>query len=641
MKESLVLEWDYEKNGNADPTPIADHSNKKYYWICTKGHPSFFMSVAKRTLGHGCPVCSNHKIIKGINDFETTDPELMVEWAWEQNNQDALYPSTFSSGSSRLAWWKCKKCGNVWRASVSNRTRRHSGCPYCANLKVKEGYNDLASIRPELVCEWDYEKNAPLKPEDIVACYAKKVWWRCKVCGNSWSASPNARARRGCPYCCNHVKIQGFNDFESQYPELVKEWDYGKNKKHPSEYAAGSDAQVWWRCTKGHSWKTTINSRTKRENGCPYCSNKKVLGGYNDLFTTNPELREEWDYNKNKDISPNTIGAGSSAKVWWICKECGQSWETMIHLRAIGSGCPTCGRTKSSLSRQRTMASKNPLFEQFPELEVEWDSEKNKATDISILAASSNAYAWWKCREGHSFRTRISSRTLKGVGCPYCHGQKVLTGINDLQTLLPWLAAEWDHEKNAPLTPRQVFSHGSQKVWWKCPECGNSWKAKIHNRANGRGCPVCNVHGTSFPEQVVFYYVKQIYTDAVNRCIFNGVELDIFIPSTMIAVEYDGAYYHSQPSSPERDDRKDIFCAENGIRLLRLREKPLPHTSQAINLSCDCSTWTKLEATCIEIVKILNPNVRIIPSIARDYPQITKYKNGANNDLYYQQSFFD
>lgn len=44
------------------------------------------------------------------------------------------------SGSSRLAWWKCKKCGNTWRASISNRTRIHSGCPYCANLKVKKGF---------------------------------------------------------------------------------------------------------------------------------------------------------------------------------------------------------------------------------------------------------------------------------------------------------------------------------------------------------------------------------------------------------------------------------------------------------------------------------------------------------------------
>ncbi len=640
MKEKLLLEWDYEKNGSIDPLTIADHSNKKFYWICPKGHPSYLMPVTKRTLGHGCPVCSNHKIIKGINDFETTDPELMQEWFWEENDKEGNDPNTFSSGSSRLAWWKCKKCGNAWRASVSNRTRIHSGCPYCANLKVKKGFNDLATVRPDLAVEWDYEKNAPLRPDEIVAFYSKKVWWRCKKCGNSWYISPNARSKRGCPYCCNHVKIEGFNDFGSQYPELVKEWDFEKNKKLPSQYASGSDRRVWWKCEKGHSWKASINSRAKGC-GCPVCSNKKVLQGYNDLFTTNPELKEEWDYQKNAGILPESIAAGSNKKAWWICRECGNSWEAVIGSRAAGRGCPKCARETSALNRQKTMAAKNPLFIQFPELEEEWDFEKNKNIDISLLAASSNRFAWWICKEGHSFKTRISSRTLKKVGCPYCHGQKVLTGINDLQTLSPWLAAEWDYEKNAPLTPSQVFSHGSQKVWWKCPNCGNSWRAKIHNRANGRGCPACNPYGTSFVEQAVFFYVQHIYDDAANRYSYDGVELDVFIPSTMTAIEYDGSYFHSKPNSHERDARKDAFCVEKGIRLIRLREIPLPITEKAINLSCDCSTWEKIEETCKELIHFLNPDAKIDPKIGRDYPEIIKYKKRLNEEEFFQYSLFD
>ena len=139
MKESLLAEWDYEKNGAIDPNTVADHSNKKFYWICPKGHPSYLMPVTKRTKGDGCTVCSNHKIISGINDFATTNPELMSEWCWELNSQEGIDPTTFSYGSNRKAWWKCKKCGNTWYASVSNRTYVHSGCPYCANLKVKKG----------------------------------------------------------------------------------------------------------------------------------------------------------------------------------------------------------------------------------------------------------------------------------------------------------------------------------------------------------------------------------------------------------------------------------------------------------------------------------------------------------------------
>lgn len=621
MKESLLLEWDYEKNGNVDPASVKDHSNKKFFWICPKGHPSYLMPVTKRSIGHGCPVCSNHKIIKGINDFETTNPELMQEWFWEENNKEGVDPSTFSSGSSRLAWWKCKKCGNTWRASISNRTRIHSGCPYCANLKVKKGFNDLATLRPDLAKEWYQEKNGDLTPDEVVEGYAKKVWWKCRNCGNVWEATPNARKRRGCPYCCNHVKIAGFNDFESQYPELAKEWDYEKNKKAPSQYAAGADTRVWWRCDKGHSWRTAINVRTKGC-GCPYCGNKKVLVGFNDLFSAKPELKEEWDFERNKELSPYDVTTGSTKKAWWICKECGHSWNAAINTRVSGYGCPECGRKKSTISRLKTMAAKNPLFEQYPELLKEWDFEKNTGIDISLLPVSSNRYAWWKCEKGHSFRQSISSRTNNKVGCPYCHGQKVLTGVNDLQTLNPGLAAEWDFEKNYPLTPSDVFSHAAKHVWWKCSVCGNTWKAKIHNRANGRGCPVCNDHGTSFIEQALFFYIKQAFPDAENRYDFDGTELDIYIPSKKTAIEYDGSYFHSMSGAEDRENRKDKFCRTKGIRIVRLREKPLEPTKDATNISCDCSTWPLLETTCRELLKELGFDKEAIISIRNDYPDI-------------------
>lgn len=211
MKYELLLEWDYNLNPGIDPLTIADQSNKKYYWKCPKGHPSYLMPMNKRYIGHGCPVCSNRKIISGINDLVTTNPELMDEWFWEENEKAGLDPAKLSFGSSQKAWWKCRKCGNTWEAYISNRTRIHSGCPFCANLKVKKGFNDLATLRPDLAKEWYQEKNGDLTPDEVVEGYAKKVWWKCSTCGNIWEASPNARKRRGCPYCCNHIKKPGFN----------------------------------------------------------------------------------------------------------------------------------------------------------------------------------------------------------------------------------------------------------------------------------------------------------------------------------------------------------------------------------------------------------------------------------------------
>jgi len=95
--------------------------------------------------------------------------------------------------------------------------------------------------------------------------------------------------------------IVGVNDLATVNPELAKEWDYEKNEKTPQDYMSGSGVKVWWRCKENHEWKATIVNRVKGR-GCPYCTGNKVKVGYNDLFTTHPQLvnrkREDKKYDK-------------------------------------------------------------------------------------------------------------------------------------------------------------------------------------------------------------------------------------------------------------------------------------------------------------------------------------------------------
>ena len=57
-----------------------------------------------------------------------------------------------------MVWWRCEK-GHEWQARLFWRTKMGNGCPYCCNQKILTGYNDLATIAPELVQEWDFDKN--------------------------------------------------------------------------------------------------------------------------------------------------------------------------------------------------------------------------------------------------------------------------------------------------------------------------------------------------------------------------------------------------------------------------------------------------------------------------------------------------
>ena len=103
--------------------------------------------------------------------------------------------------------------------------------------------------------------------------------------------------------------------------------------------------------------------------------------------------------------------------------------------------------------------------------------------------SNSGKKVWWKCSNGHEWQTTISHRTI-GSGCPYCSGLKVIKGENDLQTVNPTLANEWNYEKNDGLTPLDVRPSSGKKVWWKCRE-GHEWQATINHRNNGNGCPIC------------------------------------------------------------------------------------------------------------------------------------------------------
>ena len=135
------------------------------------------------------------------------------------------------------------------------------------------------------------------------------------------------------------------------------------------------------------------------------------------------------------------------------------------------------------------------------------------------------------------------------------------------------LLDDWDYAKNG--SPSD-YSYGStQKVSWVCNRCGYTWVTRLNARTrNSRptGCRRCSRRNqSSFPEQAVYYYIKKYFKDAINGDIvsLNGRELDIYIPSLSVAIEYDGNAWHQNIN---KDLEKDRLCYENNIILYRIRE---------------------------------------------------------------------
>ena len=170
-------------------------------------------------------------------------PELINEWS--QRNLP-LTPDSVTHGSNKIVWWN-GKCGHEWRASIKNRVISGSGCPYCSHNAILEGYNDLASQKPELAAEWS-ARNAPLLPTQVTVFANRKAWWKCKECGNEWETLISTRSDGSkCPYCSGYILLKGFNDFATLYPQLAEEWSDRNLPLTPDTVNDKSRKNVWWK----------------------------------------------------------------------------------------------------------------------------------------------------------------------------------------------------------------------------------------------------------------------------------------------------------------------------------------------------------------------------------------------------------
>ena len=213
------------------------------------------------------------------------------------------------------------------------------------------------------------------------------------------------------------------------------------------------------------------------------------------------------------------------------------------------------------------------LKETNPELIKEWDYDKNPFSPNEITRSYSKS-VWWKCVQGHSWEAKVTARTRKKpTGCPYCSGNLPVSGVNDFATMNPELMLDWNYDKNENVDPYTITAHSGVYVDWKCHFCGHEWRTRANNRSSAkRSCPNCSMKSTSFGEQAVFFYVKKIFPDAINRYRDDKFELDIYIPSINTGIEFDGAYFHNGEESIAREKKKYQKCQGLNIRLIRIKD---------------------------------------------------------------------
>ena len=317
----LAAQWHPTKNGKLKPTQVTANSHKKVWWLLSYDVPMDYpiehlrgkhfnfewqAIIKNRNNGIGCIYLSGKSVWKGFNDLQTVNPELAQQWHTAKNRN--LKPTQVTSNSHRKVWWilsydipgdypiehlRGKHFDFEWESTIAHRNNGRD-CPYLNGKAVWPGFNDIATINPELAAQWHPTKNGDLKPTQVTANSGYKVWWLLHY------DIPN-------DYFIESLKGKHF-DFE---------------------------------------WESTIANRSSGFE-CPFLSGRAIWPGFNDLATTNPELAAQWHPTKNGNLRPTQVTANSNRKVWWLYpyddpntgKHSVFEWQATVYNRNNGAGCP-------------------------------------------------------------------------------------------------------------------------------------------------------------------------------------------------------------------------------------------------------------------------------------------------------------
>ncbi len=334
----LVRYWHPTLNGTLRPEDVITGSNRVVMWTCDEGH-DHDMEISRKKRGTGCPYCTNKRVDKYINAFSLTHPKEAADWHSDLNGD--LTPDQFVAGSDQEVWWKCPNEGHDFQMSIYHRSRGNS-CPFCDRRKV-HATTSFAVTHPVAAARWHPTKNGALRPTDVLAYTNTKVWWLCEEKKHHYFSSLLAQARgAGCNICTGRA-VDEQNCMRTTRPDLARDFHPTANGSlTPDTIMATTDRRIVWRCRNNHHWTASGQNRVKHRTGCPYCSNYAVWVGWNDMATTRPDLAADWDEERNGDLTPQSVVAGTNKRIAWKCNSCGHRWSETGFKRVRRGRCANC-----------------------------------------------------------------------------------------------------------------------------------------------------------------------------------------------------------------------------------------------------------------------------------------------------------
>ena len=336
----------------------------------------------------------------------------------------------------------------------------------------------------------------------------------------------------------------------------------------------------------GEFWQGPYKHLTGQ--GCPKCGGTQKSNIDEFILKAKKVHGNKYDYSKVEYVNNKT-------KVCIICPEHGEFWQDP-HNHLKGKGCPECAKSLIKPLKYTTEEFIQKCKENH-DIKYDYSKVEFKGMHYKICIICPEHGEFWQQASVH----------FNGSDCPKC--EDAASGIKKRKNTEEFIERskkvhgdKYDYSKTNYITAKE-------KVCIICPKHGEFWQSPWHHM-KGNGCPKC-VSPTSKAEREICEYVKSIVGEdnviSNDRIILKGKEIDIYIPSLKIGIEYNGLYWHTKDKKYHIE--KTEGCKKQGIKLIQIFEDEYVNNkdivlSKIAHILGKCENLDKIMARKCEIREV-------------------------------------
>lgn len=369
----------------------------------------------------------------------------------------------------------------------------------------------------------------------------------------------------GCKNCAIEKQSDSRRSTKDEFISKAKEIHGDKYDYSKVEYV-NSITPVTLICRVcGNEFKQRPSNHINMRNGCPFCSGTLKK-------TTEQFIEEARKIHGNKYDYSKVEYTGNKNDVCIICHEKDENGvehgefiqQALTHLQ--GHGCSKCSNRYKRNTEEFIQKANTIHHNLYDYSKVNYNGSHNKVTIICHKKDKNGVE--------HGEFEQVAKNHLNGEKCPKCKIEK-LACINNSTTdefirkSIEIHGVKYDYSKT-------VYINNKMPVIITCKKHGD-FPQLPHDHLQGHGCPKCGNISSEGETEIVKYissFVGENNVQVRNRVLIKPYEIDIYVPSMKLGIEYNGLVWHSERFGKDKSYHieKIIKCNELGIKLIHIFE---------------------------------------------------------------------